>query len=81
MIKCDTIDLEVPAHAEVVIEGLVHPKDRAPEGPFGEFTTFGAGAEGPAPVFQITGITHRKDPIFRHMQATWFAGWSPNSGA
>ena len=48
MVKCDTIDLEVPAHAEVVIEGLVHPRDRAPEGPFGEFTTFGAGAEGPA---------------------------------
>ena len=77
MIKCDTIDLEVPAHAEVIIEGLVHPKDRAPEGPFGEFTTFGAGAEGPAPVFQITGITHRKDPIFRHMQATWFTDHQP----
>jgi len=77
MIKCDTIDLEVPAHAEVVIEGLVHPHDRVPEGPFGEFTTFGSGAEGPAPVFQITGITHRKDPIFRHMQATWFTDHQP----
>ena len=77
MIKCDTIDLEVPAHAEVVIEGLVHPKDRVPEGPFGEFTNFGSGAEGPAPVFQITGITHRKDPIFRHMQATWFTDHQP----
>ena len=72
MVRCETIDLEVPAHAEVVIEGLVHPRDRIPEGPFGEFTTFGSGAEGPAPVFQITGVTHRKDPIFRHMQATWF---------
>jgi len=77
MIMADTIDLEVPAHAEVVIEGLVHPHDRAPEGPFGEFTTFGAGAEGPAPVFEITGITHRKDPIFRHMQATWFTDHQP----
>lgn len=77
MIKCDTIDLEVPAHAEVVIEGMVHPKDRVPEGPFGEFTTFGSGAEGPAPVFQITAITHRKDPIFRHMQATWFTDHQP----
>ena len=56
MIKCDTIDLEVPAHAEIVIEGFVHPTDRMPEGPFGEFTTFGSGAEGPAPVFHITGI-------------------------
>lgn len=77
MIKCDTIDLEVPAHAEIVIEGMVHPTDRVPEGPFGEFTTFGSGAEGPAPVFQITGITHRKDPIFRHMQATWFTDHQP----
>ena len=77
MIKCDTIDLEVPAHAEVVIEGLVHPHDRIPEGPFGEFTTFGAGAEGPAPVLQITGVTHRQDPIFRHMQATWFTDHQP----
>ena len=77
MIRCDTIDLEVPAHAEVVIEGLVHPRDRAPEGPFGEFTTFGAGAEGPAPVFQVTGITHREDPIFRHIQATWFTDHHP----
>lgn len=77
MIKCETIDLEVPAHAEVVIEGFVHPTDRMPEGPFGEFTTFGAGAEGPAPVYEITAITHRKDPIFRHMQATWFTDHQP----
>jgi UbiD family decarboxylase len=77
LVRCETIDLEVPAHAEVVIEGLVHPTDRVPEGPFGEFTTFGSGAEGPAPVFQITGITHRKDPIFRHMQATWFTDHQP----
>ena len=77
MIKCETIDLEVPAHAEVIIEGLVHPTDRAPEGPFGEFTTFGSGAEGPAPVYQITAVTHRKDPIFRHMQATWFTDHQP----
>jgi UbiD family decarboxylase len=77
MIACDTIDLEVPALAEIVIEGLVHPTDRLPEGPFGEFTNFGSGAEGPAPVFQITGITHRKDPIFRHMQATRFTDHQP----
>ncbi len=77
MIRCETIDLEVPAHAEIVIEGLVHPRDRIPEGPFGEFTTFGSGAEGPAPVFQVTGVTHRRDPIFRHMQATWFTDHQP----
>lgn len=77
MIKCETIDLEVPAHAEIIIEGLVHPTERMMEGPFGEFTTFGFGAEGPAPVFTTTAITHRKDPIFRHMQATWFTDHQP----
>jgi 2,5-furandicarboxylate decarboxylase 1 len=77
LVKCETIDMEVPAHAEVVIEGLVHPHDRVPEGPFGEFTIFGSGAEGPAPVYQITGITHRTEPIFRHMQATWFTDHQP----
>ncbi len=77
LVKCETIDLEVPAHAEVVIEGKVHPTDRMMEGPFGEFTTLGTGAEGPAPVFEVTAITHRKDPIFRHMQATWFTDHQP----
>ena len=77
MVRCETIDLEVPAHAEIVIEGLVHPTDRLPEGPFGEFTNFGSGAEGPAPVFQITAITHRSDPIFRHIQSTRFTDHQP----
>lgn len=67
--KCKTIDLEVPAHAEVVIEGIVPPGRRESEGPFGEFTGYSAGAEGPAPVFEVTAITHRKDPIFRHIQS------------
>jgi 2,5-furandicarboxylate decarboxylase 1 len=77
LVRCETIDLEVPAHAELVIEGLVHPTERMMEGPFGEFTTFGFGAEGPAPVFTTTAITHRRDPIFRHMQATWFTDHQP----
>ena len=77
LVQCETIDLEVPAHAEIVIEGLVHPEEELPEGPFGEFTTLGTGAEGPAPVFTCTAITHRKNPIFRHMQATWFTDHQP----
>ena len=77
MVKCETIDLEVPAHAEVIIEGTVHPTDRMMEGPFGEFTNFGFGAEGPAPVFTCSAITHRENPIFRHMQATWFTDHQP----
>jgi len=70
MVKCETIDLEVPAHAEVVIEGLVPPDVREPEGPFGEFTGFHGGKVGTAPVMEVTGITHRSNPIFRHIQAT-----------
>ena len=77
MVRCETIDLEVPAHSEIVIEGLVYPDEELPEGPFGEFTTLGTGAEGPAPVFTCTAITHRKNPIFRHMQATWFTDHQP----
>jgi 2,5-furandicarboxylate decarboxylase 1 len=72
MVKCENIDLEVPAHAEVVIEGYAHQSEMMNEGPFGEFTNYGGGMEGPAPVFTVTAITHRKDPIFRHMQAVRF---------
>jgi 2,5-furandicarboxylate decarboxylase 1 len=72
LVKCETIDLEVPAQAEIIIEGLVHPTEREMEGPFGEFTNYGAGAEGPTPIWQITAITHRREPIFRHVQSTRF---------
>lgn len=72
MVRCETIDLEVPAAAEIVIEGFVPPEVREPEGPFGEFTNFQGGKVGTAPVMEITAITHRRSPIFRHMQATLF---------
>jgi 2,5-furandicarboxylate decarboxylase 1 len=72
LVPCETIDLEVPAHAEVIIEGVVRPHVREQEGPFGEFTCYRQGAEGPAPVWEITAITHRKNPIFRHVQSTLF---------
>jgi len=72
LVKCETIDLEVPAHAEIIIEGVVRPNVREQEGPFGEFTGYRQGAEGPAPVWEITAITHRRNPIFRHVQSTLF---------
>lgn len=72
LVKCETIDLEVPAHAEVVIEGLVPPGVREPEGPFGEFTGFQGGKVGLSTVMDVTAITRRADPIFRHIQATVF---------
>src|SRR2546423_14801148 len=69
LVKCETIDLEVPAQAEVVIEGIVRPGVREPEGPFGEFTGYSKGAEGPAPVFAATTVTHRRHPTLRPPQA------------
>ena len=61
--KCETTDLEVPADAEIVIEGEVLPNFTEPEGPFGEVTGTYAGG-GKSEVFQVKAITQRKDPIF-----------------
>jgi 2,5-furandicarboxylate decarboxylase 1 len=61
--KCETTDLEVPADAEIVIEGEVLPNFTEPEGPFGEVTGTYAGG-GESEVFQVKAITQRKDPIF-----------------
>ncbi|MBK6683358.1 MAG: UbiD family decarboxylase [Deltaproteobacteria bacterium] len=56
--------LVVPAQAEVVLEGFVAPGSRIPEGPFGEFTGYGTGATT-TPVFTVTALTHRADPVFQ----------------
>lgn len=62
LVRCETVDLEVPAEAEIVIEGHILMDTVEPEGPFGEFTGYMAGGrEGP--VFEATCITHRRDPI------------------
>ena len=63
MVKCKTIDLEVPAQAEIVLEGYVVPGEVRPEGPFGDHTGYYSPAED-YPVFHITAITHRRDPIY-----------------
>ena len=62
LVKCETVDIEVPATAEFVIEGEVTTDYVEPEGPFGEFTGFMAGGRE-APVFKVKCITHRKNPI------------------
>lgn len=77
LVPAVSIDLLVPAAAEIVIEGVVPPQVREPEGPFGEFTTYRKGAEGPAPVWEVTAVTMRRGAIFRHMQATWFTDHQP----
>ncbi|NIM26297.1 MAG: menaquinone biosynthesis decarboxylase [Nitrososphaeria archaeon] len=62
-VKCKTIDLEVPANAEIVLEGYVDPADIRDEGPFGDHTGYYTPVE-PYPTFTLTGIMRRKDPIY-----------------
>lgn len=63
LVKCKTVDLEVPANTEFVLEGYVEPYERRVEGPFGDHTGFYSPAEE-YPVFHITCITRRKDAIY-----------------
>lgn len=63
MVKARTVDLMVPANAEIIIEGEIYPGEMADEGPFGEFAGY-MGPVSPKPVARITAITHRKDAIF-----------------
>ncbi|WP_035321686.1 UbiD family decarboxylase [Peribacillus kribbensis] len=63
LVRCETVDIDVPAYAEIVLEGKILPKVREPEGPFGEFPKY-YGPRGDKEVVQITGITHRNHPIF-----------------
>ncbi|OHB37169.1 MAG: menaquinone biosynthesis decarboxylase [Planctomycetes bacterium RIFCSPHIGHO2_02_FULL_50_42] len=63
MVKCKTIDMEVPADAEIVLEGYVEPAETRLEGPFGDHTGYYSLADQ-FPVFHITCITHRRNPIY-----------------
>ena len=63
LVACETVDLEVPAHAEIVLEGYVDLDDIRVEGPFGDHTGF-YSLEDKFPAFHLTCITRRKDPIY-----------------
>jgi 4-hydroxy-3-polyprenylbenzoate decarboxylase len=63
LVKAETVDLEVPAHAEYILEGYVNLGELRTEGPFGDHTGFYT-MQDQYPVFHITCITHRKDPIY-----------------
>jgi 4-hydroxy-3-polyprenylbenzoate decarboxylase len=63
IVKCETVDLEVPANAEIVLEGYVELGELRSEGPFGDHTGFYTMTDE-YPVFHLTCITHRKDPIY-----------------
>jgi 4-hydroxy-3-polyprenylbenzoate decarboxylase len=62
-VDCVSQPLEVPAQAEIVIEGCIDPNEHHPEGPFGDHTGYYTPVE-PFPLFHVTAITSRKDPIY-----------------
>jgi 4-hydroxy-3-polyprenylbenzoate decarboxylase len=64
LVKCETIDLEVPAHSDFVLEGFIDPTEPLrPEGPFGDHTGFYTPVDN-YPAFHVTCITHRRDAIY-----------------
>jgi 4-hydroxy-3-polyprenylbenzoate decarboxylase len=63
MVTCKTVDLEVPAEAEIVLEGWVDPAERRREGPFGDHTGYYSLARD-YPVFHLQAVTRRKNPIY-----------------
>ena len=63
LVKCLGSDLQVPASAEIVLEGAIHPNDMAPEGPYGDHTGY-YNEVSDFPVFTIERITMRRDPIY-----------------
>jgi len=63
LIKCKTVDIEVPANAEIVFEGYVDPLDVREEGPFGDHTGYYTPQE-PFPTFTLTGILRRQNPLY-----------------
>jgi len=63
MVACETVDLEVPANAEIILEGYVDTGEMRTEGPFGDHTGF-YSLEGEYPVFHVTCVTHREKPVY-----------------
>jgi 4-hydroxy-3-polyprenylbenzoate decarboxylase len=76
LVKCETVDLEVPANAEIVLEGYVNLDELRTEGPFGDHTGFYSLADE-YPVFHLTCMTHRRNPIY----ATTIVGKPPMEDA
>jgi 4-hydroxy-3-polyprenylbenzoate decarboxylase len=76
LVKCETVDLEVPASSEIVLEGYVNLDELRTEGPFGDHTGF-YSLEDEYPVFHVTCLTQRKNPIY----ATTIVGKPPMEDA
>jgi 4-hydroxy-3-polyprenylbenzoate decarboxylase len=76
LVKCETVDLEVPATAEIILEGYVNLDELRPEGPFGDHTGF-YSLEDLYPVLHVTCVTHRERPVY----ATTIVGKPPMEDA
>lgn len=63
LVKCETVDLEVPANAEIILEGYIDPLEKRLEGPFGDHTGYYSLADQ-YPVFHLTCVTSRKNPVY-----------------
>jgi 4-hydroxy-3-polyprenylbenzoate decarboxylase len=74
--KCKTVDLEVPADSEIVLEGTITPGEVLPDGPFGDHMGYYGGVED-SPLVRFQCMTHRKDPIY----LTTFSGRPPKEEA
>ncbi|HLE67093.1 MAG TPA: UbiD family decarboxylase [Burkholderiales bacterium] len=68
LVKCETVDLEVPADAEIVLEGHIPPHVREDEGPFSEFQDYYVTGTGKNPVVEYQFMTRRRDAIFKNLQ-------------
>lgn len=66
VVRCETLDLMVPAQAEIIIEAEIQPSEAVKEGPFGEFTGYSLGARE-REIVKVKAITHRKDAYFYDM--------------
>ena len=75
--KCKTVDLEVPADAEIVLEGTITPGETAVDGPAGDHIGYYGGVNEQAPLLRFHGLTHRQDPIYM----TTFSGRPPKEDA
>ena len=68
MVHCKTVDLEVPANAEYILEGYVVPGELKSEGPFGDHTGY-YSLEDDFPIFHVTAITHIEKILFTQLQS------------
>jgi len=68
LVKCETVDLEVPADAEIVLEGHIPPHYREDEGPFSEFQDYYVTGTGKNPIVEYQFMTRRSDAIFKNLQ-------------